>query len=58
MKYLGTILMMAGIAAFIAPRLNLDLPDGLTLPTLPTDAVGGIFLVAGVARKVLDDHNR
>ncbi len=58
MKYLGTILMMAGIAAFIAPRLNLDLPDGLTLPTLPTDIVGGIFLVAGVTRKVLDDHNR
>lgn len=57
MKHLGTILMMAGIAAFIAPRLNVDLPDGLTIPTLPTDILGGILLVAGVARKVFDDHN-
>jgi hypothetical protein len=58
MKYLGTILMMAGIAAFIAPRLNVALPDGLTIPTLPTDIVGGILLVAGVTRKVFDDYNR
>jgi hypothetical protein len=58
MKYLGTILMIAGIAAFIAPRLNVDLPEGMTIPTLPTDILGGILLVAGVARKVFDDYNQ
>jgi hypothetical protein len=58
MKYLGTILMIAGIAAFIAPRLNVDLPEGMTIPTLPTDILGGILLVAGVARKVFDDYKQ
>jgi hypothetical protein len=58
MKYLGTILMIAGIAAFIAPRLNVDLPEGMTIPTLPTDILGGILVVAGVARKVFDDYNQ
>jgi hypothetical protein len=58
MKYLGTILMIAGIAAFIAPRLNVDLPEGMTIPTLPTDILGGILLVAGVARKIFDDYNQ
>jgi hypothetical protein len=58
MKYLGTILMIAGIAAFIAPRLNVDLPEGMTIPTLPTDILGGILLMAGVARKIFDDYNR
>jgi hypothetical protein len=57
-KYLGTILMIAGIAAFIAPRLNVDLPEGMTIPTLPTDILGGILLMAGVARKIFDDYNR
>jgi len=40
MKYVGTILMIAGIAALIAPRLNVDLPEGLTISTLPTDILG------------------
>jgi hypothetical protein len=43
MKHLGMILIIAGIAAFITPRLNMNLPEGLTIPTLPTDILGGIL---------------
>jgi hypothetical protein len=48
MKHLGMFSMIAGIAAFITPRLNVNLPEGLSLPTLPTDMLGGILLLAGV----------
>jgi len=48
MKHLGMFLMIAGIAAFVTPRLNVNLPEGLSLPTLPTDMLGGILLLAGV----------
>ena len=58
MKYVGTTLMIAGIVTFIAPRLNLQLPEGLSIPTLPTDILGGILLVAGIAWKIYDDRNR
>jgi hypothetical protein len=56
MKYVGTTLMIVGIAAFIAPRLNVHLPEGLTIPTLPTDILGGILLVAGVAWKIYEEQ--
>jgi len=46
MKHLGMFLMIAGIAAFVTPRLNVNLPEGLSLPTLPTDMLGGILLLA------------
>jgi hypothetical protein len=55
MKYLGNILLFAAIAAFVAPRLNLQLPEGVTIPTLPSDVLGGILLVAGIGRKIYDD---
>jgi hypothetical protein len=58
MKYVGTILMIAGIAALIAPRLNVDLPAGLTIPTLPTDILGGILLLAGLFWSVFKDVNK
>jgi len=35
--------MIAGIAAFITPRLIVSLPEGLSLPTLPTDMLAGVF---------------
>jgi hypothetical protein len=58
MKCVGTILMIAGIAALIAPRLNVDLPEGLTIPTLPTDILGGILLLAGLFWSVFKDVNK
>src|ERR1019366_10811622 len=42
MKNLGTILMFAGIVAFITPRLNYNLPEGVSIPTLL--AIGTIQL--------------
>ena len=58
MKHLGMFLMIAGIAAFITPRLNVNLPEGLSLPTLPTDMLGGILLLAGVFWNVFYDVNK
>jgi hypothetical protein len=55
MKYLGTTLLFAGTAAFITPRLNVDLPEGLSIPTLPTDILGGVLLLAGLAWKIYQD---
>jgi hypothetical protein len=57
-KHLGTILIIAGIAAFIAPRLNVNLPQGLSLPTWPTDILGNILLLAGVFWNVFYDVNK
>jgi len=50
--------MIAGIAAFVTPRLNVNLPEGLSLPTLPTDMLGGILLLAGVFWNVFYDVNK
>ena len=58
MKHLGMFLMIAGIAAFITPRLNVNLPEGLSLPTLPADMLGGILLLAGVFWNVFYDVNK
>jgi hypothetical protein len=58
MKNVGTILIIAGIAALIAPRLNVNLPKGLSIPTLPTDILGGILLLAGVFWSVFNDVNK
>ena len=58
MKHLGMFLMIAAIAAFITPRLNVSLPEGLSLPTLPTDMLGGILLLAGVFWNVFYDVNK
>jgi hypothetical protein len=55
MKCLGTTLMVAGTAAFITPLINVDLPEGLSIPTLPTDILGGVLLLAGVAWKIYED---
>jgi hypothetical protein len=58
MKHLGMFLIIAGIAAFITPRLNVSLPEGLSLPTLPTDILGGILLLAGLFGNVFYDLNK
>ena len=58
MKYVGTILVIAGIAALLATRLNVNLPEGVTIPTLPTDILGGLLIVAGLAKSIYDDVNR
>jgi hypothetical protein len=56
-KKLGTILLIAGIAALITPRLNLHLPEGVTIPTLPTDILGVLLVAAGIAKNFFDDLN-
>ena len=53
MKRIGIILMIAGIAALIVTRLNL--PGGFTIPTLPTDILGGLLIVAGIAKSIYDE---
>lgn len=58
MKYVGTTLVIAGIAALLATRLNVNLPEGVTIPTLPTDILGGLLIVAGLAKSIYDDVNR
>ncbi len=52
MKNLGT-----GIVAFITPRLNYNLPEGVSIPTLPTDILCGILIVAGIAKSIFDERN-
>jgi hypothetical protein len=56
-KKLGTILLIAGIVALITPRLNLHLPEGVTIPTLPTDILGILLVAAGIAKNLFDDLN-
>ena len=51
-------MIIAGIVAFITPRLNVNLPEGLSLPTLPTDILGGILLLAGLFWNVFYDVNK
>jgi hypothetical protein len=58
MKNVVTILIISGIAALIAPRLNVNLPEGLSIPTLPTGILGGILLLAGVFWSVFNDVNK
>jgi hypothetical protein len=55
MKRIGIILMIAGIAALIVTRLNVNLPGGVTIPTLPTDILGGLLIVAGIAKSIYDE---
>lgn len=55
MKNLGTTLMVAGTAAFITRHLNVDLPEGLSIPTLPTNILGGVLPSAGVSWKIYQD---
>ena len=58
MKYVGTTLMIAGIAALLATRLNVNLPEGVTIPTLPTDILGGLLIVAGLVKIIYDDVHK
>jgi hypothetical protein len=58
MKHLGTILIIAGITAFITPRINVNLPEGLSVPTMPTDTLGGMLLLAGLFWNVFYDVNK
>jgi hypothetical protein len=51
----GLILMFAGIVAFITPRLNVSLPDGVSIPTLPSDLIGTVLVVSGIAKSVYDE---
>jgi hypothetical protein len=47
MKSLGMVLIGAAAIAFLVPRLHVTLPEGVSMPTLPTDILGGLLLVAG-----------
>ena len=53
MKNIGTVLIIAGVIAFLAPRLFVNLPEGVSLPTIPTDILGGLLLLAGFLASVL-----
>jgi len=54
----GTILMFAGIIAFITPRHNVSLPDGVSIPTLPSDIIGAVLVLSGMAKSVYDELYR
>jgi hypothetical protein len=58
MKHLGTILIIAGITAFITPRINVNLPEGLSVPTMPTDILGSMLLLAGLFWNVFYDVSK
>ena len=47
MKNIGTVLIIAGVIAFLVPRLHVNLPEGISIPTLPTDILGGLLILAG-----------
>jgi len=40
--------MILGVVAFIVPRLNIVLPVDIAIPTLPTDVLGVIVILAGL----------
>ena len=33
----------------------MNFPEGITIPTLPTDILGGLLIVAGIAKSIYDD---
>jgi hypothetical protein len=47
MKSLGMVLIGAAAIAFLVPNLHVTLPEGVSMPTLPTDILGGLLLVGG-----------
>jgi hypothetical protein len=52
------ILMFAGIVALITPRLNVSLPEGVSIPTLPSDIVGAMLVLSGIAKGLYDELYR
>jgi hypothetical protein len=58
MKIVGTVLIIAGVIAVIVPRLHVSLPEGVSLPTLPTDILGGLLLLAGCIATVLPEKKK
>jgi hypothetical protein len=42
MKSLGMVLVGAAAIAFLVSRLHVSLPEGVSMPTLPTDILGGL----------------
>jgi len=40
MKSLGMVLVGAAANAFLVPRLHVSLPEGVSVPTLPTVTAG------------------
>ena len=53
MKIVGTVLIIAGVIAVLVPRLHVSLPEGVSLPTLPTDILGGLVCTVNPIR--IDD---
>jgi hypothetical protein len=43
MKSLGMVLIGAAAIAFLVPRLHVTLPEGVSMLTLSTDILGGLF---------------
>jgi len=58
MKSLGMVLIGAAAIAFLVPRLHVNLPEGASLPTLPTDILGGLLLLAGFIVSVLPNKKK
>jgi hypothetical protein len=48
--------MFARIVASITPRLNV--PEGVSIPTLPSDIVGAILVLSGIAKGLYDELSR
>jgi len=58
MKRLGMVLIAAAAIAFLVPRLQVNLPEGVSMPTLPTDILGGLLLLAGFFVSVLPNKKK
>jgi hypothetical protein len=58
MKIVGTVLIIAGVIAVLVPRLYVSLPEGVSLPTRPTDILGGLLLLAGFIATVLPEKKK
>jgi hypothetical protein len=58
MKSLGAVLIVAGVIALLVPRLHVNLPEGVSMPTIPTDILGGLLLLAGFIATVLPEKKK
>ncbi|MBV8701840.1 hypothetical protein [Bradyrhizobium sp.] len=49
-RWVGFVPMFAGVVAFATPRLNFGLSESVSIPTLPSDILGCMLILAGLAK--------
>jgi hypothetical protein len=54
-SWVGHILMFAGVVAVATSRLNLGLSESVNIPTFPSDILGCMLILAGLAKRMYDD---